>query len=446
VRRKAGSSARGLLEQWVQLREQSPEVREMLQKVEVYQQPSGIVDGVIYEWINQRASEEVVMALHQREIVGPALCENARRADRLGHQVSVWIGGKMKPLLQLTNTDMSKSLKAAVAREQLHMRNAMRAQATAPDEVARLRCGALELLGVAHACHEAMVEHNLRNNAVLAGLRRNGMLSWRPCLSRRCLVRSDSQPWAQKLPEGSQRYPKEWLKERYEWRDERGEPQAPTWSRCGAGVLGIEDMVEVPLSCPGEKVHLSIWENSPKLAGGVEELHLLLKCDAENLGMRHCADVSQAQIRRALAEAVGKMTGVSAGGGSGAEKKKAWRKQRRIQRLAVRVALRRSSAKRRRKLLRASDDERHARRVQGLSKVKAKDPWGHFICLTEQSSMYSTIVVLVCSIAIVCAVSHSFPKYHDSMCSSTGEGAPSQMLLPLVIQVSSIAIVCGVSH
>ena len=81
----------------------------------------------------------------------------------------------------------------------------MRARALATDEIPTFKCGPKQVLRVAHGCHEAMVERNASENVVLAGLRRNGMLSWRPCLSRRCLVRSDSQPWAQKLPEGSQR-------------------------------------------------------------------------------------------------------------------------------------------------------------------------------------------------------------------------------------------------
>ena len=50
VFRKAGTSARGLLKAWVNLRKQSAEVREWLKDIEVYQQPAGFMDGIVYAW------------------------------------------------------------------------------------------------------------------------------------------------------------------------------------------------------------------------------------------------------------------------------------------------------------------------------------------------------------------------------------------------------------
>ena len=94
----------------------------------------------------ERASEEVVTVMH--------LSESAKRANFLSHQVAVRIGGKM---WQLTDTDMSFSMKAAGAREKVQMRNEMRSEARASDEIASFRRGPKELLRIAHACHEAMV-------------------------------------------------------------------------------------------------------------------------------------------------------------------------------------------------------------------------------------------------------------------------------------------------
>ena len=46
--RKAGQKVSSLMCSWVELRHQNPEVRKMLEKIEVYQQPSGFVDNIIF--------------------------------------------------------------------------------------------------------------------------------------------------------------------------------------------------------------------------------------------------------------------------------------------------------------------------------------------------------------------------------------------------------------
>ena len=69
------------------------------------------------------------------------------------------------------------------------------------------------MLKLIYEAHIHTVQLNAKDTLVLAGLRRNGMLSWRPSVSQMKLVRSDSQQWAKGLPEGSHRYPAEWLKD-----------------------------------------------------------------------------------------------------------------------------------------------------------------------------------------------------------------------------------------
>ena len=60
------------------------------------------------------------------------------------------------------------------------------------------------------------------------------MLAWRPSLKEMRLVRADSQDWAKKYPEGSHRYPANWLEARYSWVTDEG-AMKPKWDACGKG-------------------------------------------------------------------------------------------------------------------------------------------------------------------------------------------------------------------
>ena len=142
---------------------------------------------------------------------------------------------------------------------------------------------------MAYAAHMRAVDNNARENVVLGGLRRNGMLSFRPSLSSGCLMRSSCQGWAQELPEGGHRYPKEWLRERYEWQDNKGRARKPTWNKCGPGVKEVEDMEDPEQNGPlGCKVQLATWATMPGMSGGFEEPHLTIECDAEKLHHAEC--------------------------------------------------------------------------------------------------------------------------------------------------------------
>ena len=82
-----------------------------------------------------------------------------------------------------------------------------------------------------------MVEKNNDSDSVIAGARRNCMLSWRPDLVQGKFVRADSQKWCQdadgsvKYPEGSHRMRDDWKKDRYEFLTPEGKPVVEDWSR-----------------------------------------------------------------------------------------------------------------------------------------------------------------------------------------------------------------------
>ena len=62
---KAGTKCGLLMRKWVDLRKNNPEVRRMLEKIEVYQQPSGFVDNVIFSWITQAQAEHTGCSFEQ---------------------------------------------------------------------------------------------------------------------------------------------------------------------------------------------------------------------------------------------------------------------------------------------------------------------------------------------------------------------------------------------
>ena len=113
------------------------------------------------------------------------------------------------------------------------------------------------MLEIAFAAHEYMEEMNVVKNVVLAGLRRNGMLAYRPSLSAKKLVRACEQPWAAKLSQGSHRMPARWLEDRFSWLSDDGVPLKPDYSNLGDGVKVFEDMIDPVLSEESDKTMLT---------------------------------------------------------------------------------------------------------------------------------------------------------------------------------------------
>ena len=231
-------------------------------------------------------------------------------------------------------------MKAGARNEMDKMKQEMRDEAVAMGTVETFKCGPKEVLRVAYAAHMRAVENNARENVVLAGLRRNGMLSFRPSLSSGCLVRSDCQGWAKKLPEGGHRYPKDWLTERYEWQDEEGRARKPKWKKCGPGVKTVEDMEDPePHGPPGCKHQLATWATMPGLRGGCEEHYLTIECDHEDLDQAMWRAVAEEARQQAVDEALSRCAGHLAGGGPAEKKKVQYRRKRRLERQAVRRAM-----------------------------------------------------------------------------------------------------------
>lgn len=215
VLRKAGQSTRGVMRSWVKLRRESAEVRKWLEVVEVYQQPAAFVDSIVMSWIVSKLAAEHPLSIHQRDMFAAAMSSDVQKASFLSHSAMSFISGKMTPVLQLTDTDLSFAVKAAAERQKTELRRKLRDAAVARNEPPPpFVCGLYEMLSIAAAAHEWQVSLNLKDEIVLKGLRRNGMLAYRPSLTEGKLVRSDTQKWAEDKPEGNHRMPEKWLKKR----------------------------------------------------------------------------------------------------------------------------------------------------------------------------------------------------------------------------------------
>ena len=243
VLRKAGTSARGLLRNWVKLRRENPVAREMLKDIEIMQQPSGFQDSIISTWRIESQSE--VQRLTSRDLNSSYLSEVARQASFLAHEVNHFEGGKITAVIQPTDTDVAFPFKAGCTREGNRIKREMRDIAREANTACVLKCGPYEVLRIVHKAFMEMQEVNLREQNLLKCFRRNGFLAYRPDWEKGILSPVEGK-MAEEMPQGSHRFPKVWIEQRYSWLDDKGVPLEAHWEKgCGPGVKGLEDMVDV---------------------------------------------------------------------------------------------------------------------------------------------------------------------------------------------------------
>ena len=115
-----------------------------------------------------------------------------------------------------------------------------------------------------YKAHCKLVEQNNLKQNLLACLRRNGFLAYRPDWEKNCLSKVEGQ-LAEKYKQGNHRMPSTWIEQRYNWLNDKGVPVEADWSNgCGPGVKAVEDMEDptqhgdygskVKLACFGAKI------------------------------------------------------------------------------------------------------------------------------------------------------------------------------------------------
>jgi len=258
--RVAGRSVGRLMQKWRDLREKHPE---LLQNLEVYQQPAAFVDGIIMQWRLEGQCSRFRQTVWQRDLFSAALQDSVRAAMGYSHQLPCWIGAKMTAVLQVTDTDVAFPFKAACNKEMEKLRLEMKQSAAVSGARAQFKCGPYELLRVAQAGQQALEKQNLEHHTILSAAWRNGLLSWRPSLVKGVLERSDSQQWAAELKEGSGRLHSKWLDNRYSYLDATGKPVEPDWSRSDSAAE-LADMEELDYSSrQAENRYLTSLQKEP---------------------------------------------------------------------------------------------------------------------------------------------------------------------------------------
>ena len=162
---------------------------------------------------------------------------------RLYSHLPSWIGAKMTPVLQITDTDFAFIMKAAADRRKKDMAKDMRDRARLRGEIPDYKMGHEEIMEIVVAAHNKMVEDNAKNDTVVKAARRNGHLVWRPDWDEKKMVDCDLDERFKDAPLGSHRLRTDWLKGRKHWRDEEGKPWKADWARCER-VQKMEDLAE----------------------------------------------------------------------------------------------------------------------------------------------------------------------------------------------------------
>ena len=183
-----------LMQHWRDLRDKgTPEEKELISQFEIMQQPAGYCDSIIMSWITEMRAEEVGQCIHVRDAFGGGWSLSSMRANFICSSVSALIAGKMTPVLQLTDTDVAAPMKKASDRmkqkimsEKIVLANALKT--VRQNESVNIRCTFSDMLRIMRAGHDRVEELNKDQNMLLAGLRRNGWLHWKPDVRSKSLV------------------------------------------------------------------------------------------------------------------------------------------------------------------------------------------------------------------------------------------------------------------
>ena len=111
--RKKGTSVKGLMKKWVELRSKCPE---MFVGFSIVQQPAAVTDGAVQHWRIRELSAQYGRSIWQRDTLATHMTSEAYQSMSLGWMLQSLILGKMTPVLQLTvqltDTDIAFIFKA----------------------------------------------------------------------------------------------------------------------------------------------------------------------------------------------------------------------------------------------------------------------------------------------------------------------------------------------
>ena len=135
-----------------------------------------------------------------------------------------------------------------------------------------MNCKPYEIMKITQTAHRGVVQRNKDIRLVLAGLRRNGQLGYRPNLNTGRLEKVEMQEgsWAEHLKEASHRYPASFLVDRYDWLDSAGRPIPVDWRRANPQFTDVQ--VKKAAGPVPQKLHLPVSEAAAKADAQEKEI------------------------------------------------------------------------------------------------------------------------------------------------------------------------------
>ena len=264
VKRRAGESAGRILWPYRELRKLKPL---LVQKVSIMQQPAGNVDSILFHWSQLELSKLAPCAVHQRDCFSASWSPSAAQSLFTTQTLQCVICPKMTASLQLTDTDFSRSFKSLCRETMGTLRRAGQQALLESGNREVWKASVEDCITAVVAAQSEMSLRQTQKNWILAGLRRNGMLAYRPDLESGELKPLQDDPVAD-FPQGSARFPSAWPKDRFSWvtKEESGKlvPVEPDWSLI-PGSKEISDLVEYQFWNPEESKDSSEEEALLKL-------------------------------------------------------------------------------------------------------------------------------------------------------------------------------------
>ena len=175
VEHRAGASGRGLMKGFVDLRKKQPG---LFKDLIVMQQPAAFLDGVLHKWVLEDQAK-LGSSLFQRDSLATTMSKQALEKMGLAWQLQAIVAGKMTPVLQLTDTDFAYLFKSNLANAKASLQQELKATASRKGERADMKYGLYEVMKLLQEAFQATKKQAAERNLVLAGLRRNGMLTYR---------------------------------------------------------------------------------------------------------------------------------------------------------------------------------------------------------------------------------------------------------------------------
>jgi len=227
-----------------------------------YQQPAGFEDSVITVWKIKEQADKYGQTICLRDLFGGALSESSRDQMFLHSQLPSWIRSKITAICQVADTHVIRPTKIRKLQKDVALRRQLIKLSEVESTGVVFKCGMYEICKTLYDVVSELQAEWLPTQYILRAMYQNGWLSMRPSLSKKCLVRTDSQEWTQGFKFGSHRIQKSWSDMRFDHINEKGEAVIGDQLALYAGQT--DDTEQSYNVEPGTKRTLECWQQMLK--------------------------------------------------------------------------------------------------------------------------------------------------------------------------------------